>query len=218
MKTIKISIAILSLLGSNLIMAQDVTSSDPANDRRDELQIGFKAGANISNVYDKQGQDFTADSKAGFVGGGFLSIPIGTYLGVQPEVLFSQKGFSATGKGDSSQYSFNKTENWLDIPILFQFKPAPDVYLLAGPEYSYLLSNTYTYTNGVTSESTQQQFSNDNIRHNVLGLVLGLDINIGMGVLSGRVGWDLQDNNGDGTSTLPRYRNVWGQVTLGIRI
>jgi len=36
-------------------------------------------------------------------------------------------------------------------------------------------------------------------------------------VLSGRVAWDLYDNNGDGTSTTPRYKNVVGQITLGYR-
>jgi len=32
------------------------------------------------------------------------------------------------------------------------------------------------------------------------------------------VGWDLMKNNGDGTKTTPRYKNVWAQVSVGFRI
>jgi hypothetical protein len=36
-------------------------------------------------------------------------------------------------------------------------------------------------------------------------------------VLSARSGWDVQRNNGDGTSSIPRYKNVWFQATIGYR-
>ncbi|UPT68294.1 MAG: PorT family protein [Sphingobacteriales bacterium JAD_PAG50586_3] len=67
-----------------------------AQDDRQQLHFGLKAGVNISNIYDSEDQQFEADSKVGFAGGGYLSIPIGTYLGIQPEVLFSQKVLPAT--------------------------------------------------------------------------------------------------------------------------
>jgi len=71
---------------------------------------------------------------------------------------------------------------------------------------------------GITSETTQQQLYSENIRRNVLGLIFGLDLNFNRHLsLGGRLAWDLQDNNGDGTSTLPRYRDYWGQVTAGFR-
>ena len=57
----------------------------------DGLKFGIKAGANYSNVYDSQGDQFTADGKYGFVGGVFLEVPITDYIGVRPEILYSQK-------------------------------------------------------------------------------------------------------------------------------
>ena len=48
-----------------------------AQDKRDNLHFGLKVGANLSNVYDSQGQNFVADSKYGLAGGAFLSIPLG---------------------------------------------------------------------------------------------------------------------------------------------
>jgi hypothetical protein len=44
-----------------------------------------------------------------------------------------------------------------------------------------------------------------------------IDFNLNQFVVSGRAGWDLQKNNGDGTSTNPRYKNVWYQATIGLK-
>ena len=188
------------------------------DDNRGRVQLGFKAGINNSNIYDTHGQDIAANALWGPVIGGWLSLPVGDYLGLQPEVLYSEKGFSGTGTAPEGQYSFTDRLDFLDIPVLVQFKPVPCLYLLGGPEYSYLLSRTYTFMNGVTSTTTQQAFDNDNLRHNVFGLIFGFDINLNHITLGARVAWDLQDNNGNGTSSLPRYRNIWGQVTLGFRL
>lgn len=188
-----------------------------AQDDREQLHFGAKAGINISNIYDSDDQQFEADSKIGFVGGGFVSIPIGMYLGVQPEVLFSQKGFKGSGSFLGTNYNFTRTTNSLDIPIYLQFKPVPYTTLLFGPQYSFLLSQTDRFEAGGLSGEDQEDFSNDNIRKNIFGLAAGIDININRFVLGGRVAWDLQNNHGDGTSDTPRYKNVWGQVTGGFR-
>jgi len=46
----------------------------------------------------------------------------------------------------------------------------------------------------------------------------GVDINLVNIVLGARVGLDMYNNNGDGTSTTPRYKNVWAQATVGFRL
>jgi hypothetical protein len=181
------------------------------------LRFGVKAGVNYSNVYDSQGQQFQASPKLGLAAGAFLSIPVGKYLGIQPEVLFSQKGFQATGVILDGTYSVTRTTNYLDIPLLFAFKPVPSLTILAGPQYSYLMKQTDVFTNGTTTIAQEQTFENDNLRKNIFCFTGGLDINLGHIVLGGRVGWDIQDNNGDGTSTTPRYKNVWYQATFGFR-
>jgi hypothetical protein len=186
-------------------------------DDRNELHFGVKAGINISNIYDSDDQQLEAESKIGFVGGGFISIPIGTYLGVQPEVLFSQKGFRGTGSFLGTDYEFTRSTEYLDIPIYLQFKPVPYTTILFGPQYSFLLHRKDNFTAGGLSAQQQDDYSNDNIRKNIFGLAAGLDINIRKFVIGGRVAWDLQNNHGDGTSDTPRYKNVWGQITAGFR-
>lgn len=216
MKTLKTLITTAAILATSVLLAQDATTV--VSDDRNSVEIGIKGGINYSTLYDVKGQNFVDNPLWGPVFGGFLSIPLGTYLGIQPEVLYSEKGFSGQGTEINGEYSFNDRMNYLDVPLMLQFKPIPNLYLLGGPEYSYLLSRIYTYTQGVTSETTQQDFNNGNISHNIFGLIFGLDINIHHVTIGGRVAWDLQDDNGNGTSTLPTYRNVWGQLTLGLRL
>jgi hypothetical protein len=208
---------ILTLL-TTAFLAGNIYAQDDEMDSRDKVTLGLKAGVNYSNVYDAQGQDFVANPKLGFAGGAFLTIPIGKYIGIQPEVLFSQKGFQATGSILGSSYNLTRTTNYIDIPILFSLKPSEFLTLLAGPQFSYLLKQTDVFANESTSIQQETVFENDNVRKNTLCLTGGFDINIDRIVLGARVGWDIQNNNGDGTSTTPRYKNVWYQATLGFRI
>jgi hypothetical protein len=209
-KTILIFATLLGML--NFCSAQeDIT------DYRTKLTLGLKTGFNLSNVYNSKGDQFVADSKFGLATGAFLSIPIGKYLGVQPEFLFSQKGFQATGRILGGNYIFTRTTNYIDIPFLFVFKPSKYFTLLAGPEYSYLLSQKDVFTSEILTTEQQQEFTNENLRKNTFGLLVGSDVTIKHIVIGARVGWDITNNNGDGKSTTPQYKNVWYQFALGYR-
>lgn len=185
---------------------------------RKSLQFGIKAGANISNVWDEQGQDFRADPKLGFAGGMFLSIPITPTIGLQPEFLLSQKGFKGSGTLLGSSYSFARTTTHFDIPLQLQVKPANFVSIVFGPQYSYHLHQKDVYTFGTNSVGQQEAFDNDNLRKNTLGFVVGADFHFAHFVVSGRAGWDFLTNNGDGSNNTPRYKNRWSQFTIGYRI
>jgi len=88
---------------------------------------------------------------------------------------------------------------------------------MAGPQYSYLLKQTDVFTNGSTSIAQEKEFENDNVRKNTLCFAGGMDINLKHIVLGVRAAWDVQNNNGDGSSTTPRYKNAWYQFTFGYR-
>lgn len=205
------------LLASVALMANIGYAQNLNADTRDKIQVGLKVGANLSNIYDSEDEDFTADSKLGLAGGVFASIPIGTFIGVQPEILFSQKGYKGSGSILGSEYSYSRTSNFIDVPLLVAIKPISALTILAGPQFSFLMKETYKFDNEFINISDEQDFENDNIRKNTLCFVGGADINLAQLVLSGRVGWDLQNNKGDGTSTTPRYKNLWYQATVGYR-
>jgi hypothetical protein len=170
-----------------------------------------------SNVYKTSGEDFNSDAKFGFATGVFLAIPIGRFLGVQPEVLYSQKGFKATGTILNSPYDVTRTTSYIDIPLLVALKPIEYFTLVAGPQYSYLIKQKDVFANATSTIEQQQEFENDNIRKNTVCFLGGFDINYYHLVISARLGWDLFNNKGDGTSTTPEYKNVWYQLTLGYR-
>ena len=216
MKKIALVIAVL-LVMKNTGNAQERNEKN-RTDFRNELLFGFKAGANLSNVYDEQGEEFQADAKLGFAGGVFLAIPIGKYLGIQPEVLYSQKGFQATGRILGNTYQFTRTTSYIDVPLLFAFKPSEFITLVAGPQYSYLLKQRDVFTNETMSVAQETEFVNDDVRKNTLCITGGADITMKHLVIGARVGWDLQNNYPNSASTTPRYKNVWYQATIGYRL
>jgi hypothetical protein len=206
MTKIILAIAVFAFMASN-IFAQ--------NDGRIGFDFGVKTGANFANVYDAQGDEFRAEGKFGFVAGVFAAIPIAPFVGIQPEILFSQKGFKATGSLLGSNYGLTRTSNFIDIPLFLAVKPIPQITVLAGPQLSYLIRQTDEFNSHVLSTEQIQQFDNDNVRKNVVGAVAGLDFNLEPFVIGTRVGWDFHINNGDGSSQTPRYKNTWIQATLG---
>ena len=215
MKKITITYLII-ILSISFFAVNSFAQNAPAESRK-SVNFGIKAGINYSNVYDSKGEQFNADGKIGAAAGIFASIPIGKFLGFQPEILFSQKGFKATGSILGSGYSFTRTTNYLDIPLFLAIKPTSVLTLLVGPQYSYLMKQNDVFKNSVTSVDQQKVFNNDNIRKNTLCFVGGADVNLMKLVLSARAGWDIQNNHGDGTSSTPRYKNVWYQATIGYR-
>ena len=216
MKNAILVIVMITLTATNVV-AQNGQTETRTTDNRETLFFGVKGGANLSNVYDSEGQDFVAESKFGFAVGGFVSIPIGKYFGIQPELLFSQKGFKSTGTYLGSTYSMTRTTGFIDVPLLAVFKPIENLSILFGPQFSFLSKQTDKFEGNTLSSTDEQAFSNANLRKNIYGLTGGIDLNFDHLVFGLRAAWDLKTNNGDGTSDTPRYKNMLYQATLGYR-
>lgn len=207
-------ILILFAMGS---ITSQIRAQDTKQNNAGEFQFGIKGGINISNVYDTEGQDFKAKAKVGAALGVFAQIPLVKFIGIQPEILFSQKGFKGTGTLLGRPYSYTRTTDYLDIPLLLAIKPSEILTILVGPQYSFLLKEKNTFESTLFTSSQEQEFNNDNIRKNTLCFLGGIDLNFSKLVVGARAGWDLQNNAGDGTSNTPRYKNVWYQATIGYR-
>jgi hypothetical protein len=195
------------------LKAQTTTTTD----NRGKLTFGVKAGTNYSNVYDSEGEDFVADGKFGLAAGAFVVVPLGKIFGIQPEVLYSQKGFKSTGTFLGTNYEMTRTTDFIDVPVLISIKPVEYVSLLFGPQFSFLMKQTDDFTGGSLSTSQQDEFDNSNLRKNIFGLTGGVDFNIDHLVIGLRGGWDVKNNDGDGNSTTPRYKNMWYQATIGYK-
>lgn len=224
MKSFKIQFLTLAMLAmipvctfSQSVNVFSGNNSHNSDDNSTKPYIGLKAGANISNIYDTQGDEFQADAKLGFAAGAFLTLPLTKYLAVQPELLFAQKGYQGSGSILGSDYSFSRTTSYIDVPVLLAFRTGEYLNLLFGPQYSFLLSQNYTFKSDILDISQDEQFENENLLKNTLCITGGFDVNLTNIVLSARAGWDILSNKGDGTSTTPRYKNMWYQATVGYR-
>jgi len=207
--------SLLMLIVAAMFFATTMVSAQSVASNR--VSLGLKFGANLSNVYDTQGEEFEADAKLGMATGLFITLPITHFLGVQPEILFSQKGYRGSGSVLGSDYSFKRTTNYIDVPLLLTFRTGDYLTLLFGPQYSFLLSQNYTFKSDVLDISRDEQFDNENLRKNTFCVTGGVDINLSNIVIGARAGWDVQSNEGDGTSSTPRYKNMWYQATIGYR-
>jgi len=199
-----------------LTISYSAFSQDSHEDSRQEPRIGFKGGLSIATMVRTGDQSISSTPLYAFNGGGIILLPLGKVIALQPEVLFSQKGYRATGTDLTGNYDYRRVSNCLDIPLLLRINLSKELGIVAGPQYSYLLSTNTTFKSG--SVSYQQTVNNDNsnITKNTFGGVLGLDINLNDNMfLYGRYTIDFKNNNGDGTSSTPAYKNQVFQVGLG---
>ena len=184
---------------------------------RSSTQFGLKVGVNYSNFYSTS-DGFVGDPKFGLAAGAFLTLPITRHIGFQPEILYSQKGFNATGSMLGSAYDLSRTSTFIDVPLLLSIKASRVMSLVVGPQFSYLIHQKDVFSNSSMSYQEEQNFSNDNLRRNVLCFLGGADFNLEHVILGVRAGWDVQNNHGNGTSSTPSYKNMWYQATLGLRL
>lgn len=188
-----------------------------AQDSRDQFKFGLKGGATLSNVYDSDGEEFDANAKLGYTAGLTIDIPLGEIFGIHPEVLITQKGYKGSGSLLGQKYDYSRTTTFLEIPLLVAVKPSEFISIVAGPQFAYLLKQNDKFNSFIYSNENEQEFEQDDIRKNMLGFVGGVNINFDHFTVGGRVGVDFQANRGDGTAETPRYKNVWGQLTIGYR-
>src|SRR5688572_6089565 len=100
MKTLQYLVLALALSAPSALLGQQQQEPVEENSSRDakkRIVPGIKVGITRSNVYDRKGEAFVSDGKSGFAGGVSLALPLGSLLGIQPEVMLLQKGFEGAG-------------------------------------------------------------------------------------------------------------------------
>jgi len=187
-------------------------------DSREYIALGFKAGLNVSDMYDCNREDFESKAKTGFAAGLFVALPIGKYLGIQPEVVYSQRGFRGSGAFQMHEYDLDRTLSYLDFPLLAALKPTEGISILFGPQYSFLINQHDSFSNSNLTSDEEEIFKTDNIKKHAFCLTGGLDFNLQNIVLGLRTGWDLTNNKTDRASETPCYKNIWLQGTVGFRV
>jgi len=194
------------------------------------IRLGVKAGANLSNLSGDLTEEDRFKNKVGFHGGVMLNVGLVAdgFLSIQPEVLYSQKGFKYadnefTVGSDRIKYEGDRTYNYIDVPVLLKVK-AGGLYLEAGPQYSYLLKvkdESSISRNGNTFSSVSGTQDLDNVRRSEIGYAAGLGFQSDMGLLIGvRYNGSFTDFGKDGyaDNDLRNARNSVFQASIGYLI
>jgi hypothetical protein len=87
--------------------------------------------------------------------------------------------------------------------------------ILVGPQFSFLASTKTNFTTSNTSYENLVKTDNDNLRKNILGGVIGIEASASNLVVGLRYNVDFQTNNGDGTSSTPKYKNQVASLSVG---
>jgi hypothetical protein len=93
--------------------------------------IGLKGGLNIANL-----SGFNGRSRISGHGGVFLHHTINKNWCFQPELLYSGEGQRYFSGGEEHTLALD----YLQLPLMIQYYPVPNIYLEAGPQVGLLLS------------------------------------------------------------------------------
>ncbi len=179
------------------------------------IKVGITGGLNIANAVESSNSwdNWSTGTITGANVGFTLDVPISYPLSFAPEILWSQKGYSAsTIDGD-----FKQRNNYIDVPLLAKLKLTPGFNVVIGPQLSFLVSSKNIYRNDFATV-VEDRYDYDGNK-TLVGGVAGISLDLSRSVeLRARYTIDLQDSNTDRFSAIPDYRNQVWQIGLGFKL
>ncbi len=183
------------------------------------VHFGLRAGLNLANIIQTDNSNYSTQLKPGFNAAAFVELPIVNGFSIQPEIQFSQKGYKTTGSTViNGSYDYNVTSNFIEVPLLAKFSPSKNFGIVVGPQYSFLTSTKTNFTSGNSSYQQLVEADNNNLKKNILGGVVGIEAGAKNIIFSVRYNIDFQQNNGDGSSNTPKYKNQVFAFSIGVRL
>ncbi|MDR6560840.1 MULTISPECIES: porin family protein [unclassified Arcicella] len=177
-----------------------------------QTRFGIKAGGNLANAsVSSRGVSFDSKSITSFHVGAVIEAQLADRLFLEPNLLFSQKGFNLDIAGLVSQKA---TYSYLELPINVVYEVVDYLTIGAGPYLGYGLSGTAVVTDKTTNpnEVNSQDIKfgeNGDLKH----LDYGLNFTAGYEVIDGlriSANYSLGLNNIDNTNSLNIKNNVIG--------
>lgn len=151
------------------------------------INIGIRGGVNFANLNDT---DLDTDGRTGFMAGVYFNYQIANSpISIQPEVLYTQKGFAL---GDATAKL-----GYIEIPVLAKFD-----WVMDGNITPHVYFGPYVAFN-VSAEADGGQFEfdiEDSIKSTDFGVVVGAGVDINRFNIGVRYGAGLTEisDNGDG--------------------
>lgn len=194
-----------------------------------QIKFGVKAGANRADLISFE-EDVDVEAKMGFHFGGYIDLSLSEKFSIQPELVYSTQGakseYSETVEEMGFVFTYSTESkvklDYLNIPVLFKFKPAEIFYIGGGPQFGLLLSAKYEYSStfvgsGVSESESGQEDIKDELNVIDLSFAIGAGIELESGLNFGiRYNYGISDvadeNDGD------PIRNSVLQASIGYTI
>lgn len=167
----KICTFLILLLAAGVVRAQRFEGNTVIERTKFGIQAGlsipYQEVGNASTYYDAWGNYYTggdgyySDAKAGYTAGLQLEIPLRNGWYLQPEANYTQMGGKDYIKyldenGEPYSVYSRQDYNYLQVPILFKYKPFLRGFgIFGGPQYSYLLSAKNHFYDGVADDDVK---------------------------------------------------------------
>lgn len=166
------------LFFSVFIIFSSVVFSQEGERDPSRISFGLKVGPGLSKFNVKQPESlqekWRAEWMVSFQGGAFINIPLAAEgkFNVQPELLYSRQGarINHTVGNISGNYTvraFKQIINYINVPVMLQFRVPSGFYFETGPQMSLLLSSKQNGPDSQEYDQTEQRNKQD------LSLTLG---------------------------------------------
>lgn len=144
-----------------------------------QIQVGPKAGVNISNANGWDSPNVKTSSLIGFHVGGFVAFKLGK-LYIQPELLYSTQGFKIDSTGTEHDYKLN----YVNIPVMLKYRTDGGFYLETGPQWGFKVGEDYGSTGEDYVKNGDFSWCAGLGYHSAGGFGIGGRYNIGLSSLS----------------------------------
>lgn len=175
--------------------------------------LGVKAGINLaSQRTGDDGEDPGLKSLRGLVAGVFATLPVTSWLELQPEALYSVKGSSFEESGIRADVLLD----YLEVPVLARFSMGGGglAYYVAGGPFAGFRLRARTRTKFDTA--TEIIDIDEQVERLDYGLAAGGGVEFGSLVVDGRYTHGMKDVDKD-TSDRVKVTNRSVSITLGFR-
>ena len=150
-----------------------ISSGLLAQNRAGEYFIGIKGGVNLSNLYSSEVDDNNV--RTGFHAGVYARNYLSDNFFIQPEIMYSSKGFEATDDGFTEELELQL--DYIDVPIIFGYNILLPIEVHVGPYISFLANDP---SGSFDTDLIDGEFTADKDDFNSLdyGVAIGAGLNL----------------------------------------
>lgn len=173
-----------------------------------EAQFGVKGGVNFSNMYTEDVNDNNVLTS--FNAGIYATLPITSFIAIQPEVLYSRKGSELTYDNAFATGTAQFKLNYIEVPILVKANLTKNLNIHAGPYFAYLVDAQIK--NESDTFNFEDNLDNDDFNKFDAGISAGIGLDFESIGIGARYNYGLttvgkERTTGGATYTVPDGKN-----------